>query len=619
MLKIGIQNVWKTRARLPILIVLLLAGSLVAGCRTIQDFDYVHADSLDKDGHHEDATRYYQAVADSEDYEHRQAAQFELAERYLEGKGTPKSPSKAIEFYEDVLDGPDKTWIVLAASKLGFLHDEGIGDALKRDRVKSIQYYQIAANLDDEIAIRNVKDLSDYPEVFFHLNESEFVASDNEIAPAGMATGYSFFSQGSNEEAYEIFLWHARHGNEEAQANVAVMLRRGLGVIKDMRRYAAWTYLSARNGNAAAQFSMGELFRTGELFLGSDEEALFWYGLAESQNDAEAINSIGVIYANPIDKGVSSDHRKAAKQFERAAELGSTNGMVNLGDIYYAGLGRKQDQEKAQSLYKLAAEAGNVGARLKLFEYFSIVFDESIEDEKTAPPPMNVAADSPNEPKPTGRLAEETAGSVQSTRTGAAAAAPKAMTPVELYAAVSPSVFMVVALSTTDESAVSQGSAVAITEDLALTNCHVLAGMNVVGAIFNEDPIEFNLVAANTDTDVCVLSSPVTLDPIDQFRSFSSLHIGERVFAIGSPLALTNSLSDGLVSGLRHGPEAKLIQTSAAISSGSSGGGLFDEQGRLVGVTTFTYEDSENLNFAVSVDTALALLKEIAVAPDSHF
>jgi cytochrome c-type biogenesis protein CcmH/NrfG len=81
------------------------------------------------------------------------------------------------------------------------------------------------------------------------------------------------------------------------------------------------------------------------------------------------------------------------------------------------------------------------------------------------------------------------------------------------------------------------------------------------------------------------------------------LKVGEPVYAVGAPRGLELSLSDGIVSQLRGGPPP-LIQTTAAISPGSSGGGLFDAEGRLVGFTTLYIEGGQSLNFAMPVEWA---------------
>ena len=75
--------------------------------------------------------------------------------------------------------------------------------------------------------------------------------------------------------------------------------------------------------------------------------------------------------------------------------------------------------------------------------------------------------------------------------------------------------------------------------------------------------------------------------------------IGEKVVAIGNPRGLEGSLSDGIVSGIRSIDTLELIQITAAISPGSSGGPVFDEQGDVIGIATMTLLQSQNLNFAI--------------------
>ena len=81
----------------------------------------------------------------------------------------------------------------------------------------------------------------------------------------------------------------------------------------------------------------------------------------------------------------------------------------------------------------------------------------------------------------------------------------------------------------------------------------------------------------------------------------AGLKVGDPVYAVGAPQGLELSLSDGIVAQLRGEP-SPLIQTTAAISAGSSGGGLFDKEGLLVGLTTFYLEGGQSLNFAMPVE-----------------
>jgi Trypsin-like peptidase domain len=84
--------------------------------------------------------------------------------------------------------------------------------------------------------------------------------------------------------------------------------------------------------------------------------------------------------------------------------------------------------------------------------------------------------------------------------------------------------------------------------------------------------------------------------------SVQTIRVGQRVYAIGAPRGLELSISDGLVSSIRPYGAFPLIQTNAPISKGSSGGGLFDTDGRLVGITTSSAIDGQNINFALAAD-----------------
>ncbi len=86
------------------------------------------------------------------------------------------------------------------------------------------------------------------------------------------------------------------------------------------------------------------------------------------------------------------------------------------------------------------------------------------------------------------------------------------------------------------------------------------------------------------------------------------------MFAIGAPRGLELTMSDGIVSGLRHIDGTLVIQTNAAISPGSSGGGLFNEDAQLIGITTWLIRESQNLNFALSADLIPELQIKMEVA-----
>jgi S1-C subfamily serine protease len=153
---------------------------------------------------------------------------------------------------------------------------------------------------------------------------------------------------------------------------------------------------------------------------------------------------------------------------------------------------------------------------------------------------------------------------------------------------------------------VSYGSAVAISEDEVLTNCHVIGtGQETIRVGDDKQTVTENveLAAADFDADRCVLHvKGLTLQPIRGVRSISSLEIGETVYAIGNPRGLRRTISQGLISGVRDLGDVRFVQTTAAISPGSSGGGLFDTRGNLVAITALTLAHSQELNFAVPAE-----------------
>ena len=195
--------------------------------------------------------------------------------------------------------------------------------------------------------------------------------------------------------------------------------------------------------------------------------------------------------------------------------------------------------------------------------------------------------------------------------TGLAGAPPKTLTaapePAELFEKVAGSVYMIVAAPSRErllsKSDASQGSAVAVSKQSLITNCHVLTNAGFIVVLQADNAAEAKLVKANPDTDRCVLQvTDQTLSPVPGVRPFKNLAVGERVYSIGTPSGLEQTLAEGLISGLREHEGVKLIQTSAPISSGSSGGGLFDANGNLIGVTTFMLREAQALNFAIATE-----------------
>jgi S1-C subfamily serine protease len=169
------------------------------------------------------------------------------------------------------------------------------------------------------------------------------------------------------------------------------------------------------------------------------------------------------------------------------------------------------------------------------------------------------------------------------------------LTPSQLFNNVSPAVYAVMIRGQ------YRGSAVAVSRREAITNCHVVARAEAIVLVNATTQHKVEVASADGSTDRCNLRVlDGELEPVQGFRDYASLSVGETVYTIGSPKGMVNTLGNGLVSGLRKSDDTQFIQITAPVSKGSSGGGLFDDRGNLIGVTTFTIQDSQNLNFAIA-------------------
>src|SRR3989442_1609862 len=187
--------------------------------------------------------------------------------------------------------------------------------------------------------------------------------------------------------------------------------------------------------------------------------------------------------------------------------------------------------------------------------------------------------------------------------------------PQELFKRLAPSVF-IVAVFDESSSIVAFGSGVAVAPDQVGTNKHVIeAGVSL--RVAQGDKVwPAMLTHIHPDHDLCQLKVGALKARPVPVRASSTLAVGERVYAVGAPEGLELTLSEGIISGFREYEQARLIQTSAAISHGSSGGGLFDAQGRLVGITTFSLKEGQNLNFALPAEFLRGLRMTKLVQPE---
>ncbi len=163
---------------------------------------------------------------------------------------------------------------------------------------------------------------------------------------------------------------------------------------------------------------------------------------------------------------------------------------------------------------------------------------------------------------------------------------------------------------------IGQGTGFIIDEEgYIVTNAHVLSGGRKIQAITSEQKlIDATLIGYDSDFDIALLKIPGDYEAFELGDS-DDIQIGEKVIAIGNPLGLQFSVSEGIVSAVHregiNGVEA-YIQTDAALNPGNSGGPLINKQGKVIGINNFKMGDSESLGFALESDYIEDIVNQIA-------
>jgi hypothetical protein len=174
----------------------------------------------------------------------------------------------------------------------------------------------------------------------------------------------------------------------------------------------------------------------------------------------------------------------------------------------------------------------------------------------------------------------------------------------EVFKAADPSIVVVLAATKAGDNL---GSGVLVDTLDAVTSCHVVDEATKITVVQGYVQRSARVRFQDGARDLCQLRLDDALPegrPATLLGSWKELEPGQQVFAVGAPRGLERTITVGIVSALREmqAGAAPLIQTDAAVSSGSSGGGLFDQNAKLVGIITFGFKDGQNLNFAIPAD-----------------
>jgi len=177
----------------------------------------------------------------------------------------------------------------------------------------------------------------------------------------------------------------------------------------------------------------------------------------------------------------------------------------------------------------------------------------------------------------------------------------EAQTPQQIAKKAFPSVVLLV-MEDHNGQPMSLGSGFFVRNGVIASNLHVVEGANRGYVKLIGQKAKFDIkgtVGIDSGRDLILLKiSDIPITPLPLGNS-DTVEIGEQVYAIGNPQGLEGTFSQGIISSIRQVRENKLLQITAPISPGSSGGPVLNNRGEVIGVAVATFRGGQNLNFAI--------------------
>ena len=188
-------------------------------------------------------------------------------------------------------------------------------------------------------------------------------------------------------------------------------------------------------------------------------------------------------------------------------------------------------------------------------------------------------------------------------------------TPRDVASRSFPSVVLIVTADSNGQP-LALGSGFVITSGI-VTNVHVIRGafsgtVKLVGAP-KVQPLA-GILAVDTLHDLILLSAPTLIAPPLAVGDSHVMAVGDEVYALGNPQGLEGTFSQGIVSGIRRPGFDTVLQITAPISPGSSGGPVLNATGEVIGIAVASFREGQNLNFAIPAAYLTPLLSKVATA-----
>jgi tetratricopeptide (TPR) repeat protein len=175
--------------------------------------------------------------------------------------------------------------------------------------------------------------------------------------------------------------------------------------------------------------------------------------------------------------------------------------------------------------------------------------------------------------------------------------------PQDIFKNVSPAIVYITTKTLAEEEFLGSGF-ILDSDGVIVTNYHVIRDAKEInvkmrdGAIY---PVNY-IIYYDANRDLCLFKIDARNLPVIPLGDSNALQIGEKIYVIGNPLGLEYTFSDGMLSGMRDFQSVKLLQFTAPISPGNSGGPILNSQGQAIGVVTSFMKEGQNLNFALAIN-----------------
>jgi TPR repeat protein len=427
----------------------------------------------------------------------------------------------------------------------------------------------------------------------------------------------------------------ARDGNADAQNRLALLYINGKGVPKDIAKGVALLRQAAAKNHPVAELNLGILFGAGFGVPKDDAEAVKWYRQAAEQGNPGAQNHLGFAYEHGV--GVVQNYAEALAWYRKAADQDEAEAQFNLGIMAERGEGRAADQAEAVRWLRRAAERGYALAQIGLANHYlagqgaardaGLAYFWAAIGAAHAPANQSaVAATIRN--RATHGLPPDEVMRIQ----GLAAR----WQPGVDVATLMPSA----AHSSPDSAALPKGATVIVRSTgtgfvvtrsgFALTNAHVVPACTTLTVRAPDGSTHpATVIDRDPRIDLALLKVDHVFTHIAVFREDQPIRQGETVVVYGFPLtgvlADQGNLTEGMVSALAGvGNDSRLIQISAPVQQGNSGGPVVDTSGNIVGVVVSklnalnmaktTGDVAQNINFAIKGSVARGFLEANAVS-----